>query len=84
MKEDFNCYLEEKNIIQNNSDTYFYMNINTNPIRYGVALNFNDIDKKDKIIKKMIEDNKEQIQAWNEEQLRRNLHINTIAENFSS
>jgi hypothetical protein len=75
MKEDFNCYLEEKNVIQCNSDSYFYMTTNTNPIRYGVALNENDIEKAEQIIQKAKREHKEEIQAWNEEQLRRNLHI---------
>lgn len=75
MKEDFNCYLEEKNIIQNYSDTFFYMTIATNPIRYGVAINEKDIANAEQIIQQAKENHKEQIQAWNEEQLRRNLHI---------
>lgn len=75
MKEDFNCYLEKKNVIQCNSDSYFYMTTNTNPIRYGVALNENDIEKAEQIIQKAKREHKEEIQAWNEEQLRRNLHI---------
>jgi len=75
MKEDFNCYLEEKNIVQDYSDTYFYMTLNTNPIRYGVAINVNEVENASHIINKCKEERKEQIQAWNEEQLRRNLNI---------
>lgn len=73
MKEKFDCYLEEKNIIQNYSSTYFYMTFNTNPIRYGVALNVDDIDKGEEIIQEIKEEHREQIQAWNEEQHQRNL-----------
>lgn len=73
MKEKFDCYLEEKNIVQNYSSTYFYMTFNTNPIRYGVALNVDDIDKGEEIIQEIKEEHREQIQAWNEEQHQRNL-----------
>lgn len=31
--------LEELNIIQDYSDTCFYLTVATNPIRYGVAVN---------------------------------------------
>lgn len=37
--------LEELNVIQDYSDTYFYLTIATNPIRYGVAVNIKEKDK---------------------------------------
>ena len=40
-----------------------------------MALNENDIEKAEQIIQKAKREHKEEIQAWNEEQLRRNLHI---------
>ena len=64
--------LERKDVVQNYSDTYFYLTIACNPIRYGVALNTNDLKNKDKIINEIIEERKEQIEAWNEEQRKRN------------
>lgn len=67
--------LEELNVIQDYSDTYFYLTIATNPIRYGVAVNIKDKDKMQEIIEEMKADRKEQIEAWNEEQRQRNLNI---------
>lgn len=67
--------LEEMNVIQDYSDTYFYLTIATNPIRYGVAVNIKDKDKMQEIIEEMKADRKEQIEAWNEEQRKRNLNI---------
>lgn len=67
--------LEEMNVIQDYSDTYFYLTIATNPIRYGVAVNIKDKDKMQEIIEEMKTDRKEQIEAWNEEQRKRNLNI---------
>ena len=67
--------LEEMNVIQDYSDTYFYLTIATNPIRYGVAVNIKDKDKMQEIIEEMKADKKEQIEAWNEEQRKRNLNI---------
>lgn len=67
--------LEEKNIIQDYSDTYFYLTIATNPIRYGVAVNIKEKDKMQEIIEEIKADRKEQIEAWNEEQRKRNLNI---------
>lgn len=64
--------LERKDVVQNYSDTYFYLTIACNPIRYVVALNTNDLKNKDKIINEIIEERKEQIEAWNEEQRKRN------------
>jgi len=64
--------LEEKNVIQSYSDTYFYLTIACNPIRYGVAVNINDVDKMQEIIDEIKLDRKEQIEAWNEEQRKRN------------
>lgn len=64
--------LEEKNIVQDYSDTFFYTTLLCNPIRYGVAVNIKDIDKKQEIIEKIKRDRKEQIEAWNEEQRKRN------------
>lgn len=57
--------LEELNVIQDYSDTFFYLTIATNPIRYGVAVNIKDKDNMQEII--------DQIEAWNEEQRQRNL-----------
>lgn len=65
--------LEEKNIVQTYSDTYFYLTVATNPIRYGVAVNIKDIDNMQEIIEEMKTERKEQIEAWNEEQRKRNL-----------
>ena len=62
--------LEELNIIQDYSDTYFYLTVATNPIRYGVAVNIKD--KMQEIIDEIKLDRKEQIEAWNEEQRKRN------------
>ena len=67
--------LEELNVIQDYSDTFFYLTIATNPIRYGVAVNIKDKDKMQEIIEEMKADRKEQIEAWNEEQRQRNLNI---------
>lgn len=67
--------LEQMNVIQDYSDTYFYLTIATNPIRYGVAVNIKDKDKMQEIIEEMKADKKEQIEAWNEEQRKRNLNI---------
>lgn len=67
--------LEELNVIQDYSDTFFYLTIATNPIRYGVAVNIKDKDKMQEIIEEMKADKKEQIEAWNEEQRQRNLNI---------
>ena len=65
--------LVEKNIIQGHSKSYFYINSYTNPITYGVALNYNDIENASEIINKAKADNKEQLEAWNNEQMQRNL-----------
>lgn len=65
--------LEEKNTIQDYSDTFFYLTIACNPIRYGVAVNIKDIDKMQEIIDEFKQERKEQIEAWNEEQRKRNL-----------
>ena len=78
MKENFNCYLKEKNIIQNYSKTHFYLNIEADPICYGVAFNEKDLDNKDEIIKRMKENRKEQLRFWNEEQYQRNLQNKKI------
>lgn len=67
--------LEELNVIQDYSDTYFYLTIATNPIRYGVAVNIKDKDNMQEIIEEMKAERKEQIEAWNEEQRKRNLNI---------
>lgn len=64
--------LEEKNVIQDYSDTFFYLTIACNPIRYGVAVNIKDIDKMQEIIDEFKQRKKEQIEAWNEEQRKRN------------
>lgn len=64
--------LEELNVIQDYSDTYFYLTVATNPIRYGVAVNIKEKDKMQEIIDEIIEERKEQIEAWNEEQRKRN------------
>ena len=64
--------LEELNVIQDYSDTYFYLTIATNPIRYGVAVNIKEKDKMQEIIDEIKTDRKEQIEAWNEEQRKRN------------
>lgn len=64
--------LEEKNVIQNYNDTYFYLTIAYNPIRYGIAININDVDKMQEIIDEIKLEKKEQIEAWNEEQRKRN------------
>lgn len=72
MKEN-DTLLVERNTIQGHSKTYFYINIQTNPITYGVALNYNDIENASEIIKKAKADNKEQLEAWNKEQMQRNL-----------
>jgi hypothetical protein len=67
--------LVEKNTIQEHSKTYFYVNSKTNPITYGVALNLNDIADYNEItaiIRKAKADNKEQLEAWNKEQMQRN------------
>lgn len=65
--------LEELNVIQDYSDTFFYLTIATNPIRYGVAVSIKDKDKMQEIIDQMKLDRKDQIEAWNEEQRQRNL-----------
>ena len=65
--------LEELNVIQDYSDTFFYLTIATNPIRYGVAVNIKDKDNMQEIIDQMKLDRKDQIEAWNEEQRQRNL-----------
>lgn len=65
--------LEELNVIQDYSDTFFYLTIETNPIRYGVAVNIKDKDNMQEIIDQMKLDRKDQIEAWNEEQRQRNL-----------
>lgn len=65
--------LEEKNIIQDYSDTYFYLTIATNPIRYGVAVNIKDKDNMQEIIEEIKKDHKTQIEAWNEQQRQRNI-----------
>lgn len=67
--------LEELNVIQDYSDTYFYLTIATNPIRYGVAVNIKDKDNMQEIIEEIKQDHKTQIEAWNEEQRKRNLNI---------
>lgn len=67
--------LEELNVIQDYSETYFYLTVATNPIRYGVAINIKEKDKMQEIIEEMKTDRKEQIEAWNEEQRKRNLNI---------
>lgn len=64
--------LEELNVIQDYSETYFYLTIATNPIRYGVAVNIKDKDNMQEIINQIKKDRKEQIEAWNEEQRKRN------------
>lgn len=64
--------LEEMNVIQDYSDTYFYLTVATNPIRYGVAVNIKDKDNMQEIIEEMKADKKVQIEAWNEEQRKRN------------
>lgn len=71
-----NDLLEELNVIQNYSKTYFYVTLETNPIRYGVAINIKDIDKKQEIIDLMKTNRKEQIEMWNEEQRERNIRGN--------
>lgn len=65
--------LEELNVIQDYSDTFFYLTIATNPIRYGVAVNIKDKDNMQEIIDQMKLERKDQIEAWNEEQRQRNL-----------
>lgn len=65
--------LEELNVIQDYSDTFFYLTIATNPIRYGVAVNIKDKDNMQEIIDQMKLDRKDKIEAWNEEQRQRNL-----------
>ena len=67
--------LEELNVIQDYSDAYFYLTIATNPIRYGVAVNIKDKDNMQEIIEEIKQDHKTQIEAWNEEQRKRNLNI---------
>lgn len=64
--------LEELNVIQDYSDTFFYLTIATNPIRYGVAVNIKDKDNMQEIIDQMKLERKDQIEAWNEEQRQRN------------
>ena len=73
MKEN-DTLLVEKNIIQGHSKSYFYIDIQTNPITYGVALNYYDTMNASEIINKAKADNKEQLEAWNKEQMQRNLH----------
>lgn len=70
--------LEEKNIVQDYSDTFFYTTLLCNPIRYGVAVNIKDIDKKQEIIDKIKRDRKEQIEELNEEQRKRNLKTKEV------
>ncbi len=70
-----NDLLEEKNIIQDYSNTFFYITTITNPIRYGVAVNVKDKNQMKEIIEKMRTERKEQIESWNEEQRQRNLKI---------
>lgn len=54
-------FLEEKNFIQDYANTYFYIEIATNPICYGVAVNVKDKDKMQEIIKEFKIDKKEQM-----------------------
>ena len=70
--------LEELNVIQDYSDTFFYLTIATNPIRYGVAVNIKDKDNMQEIIDQMKLDRKDQIEAWNEEQRQRNLRTKGV------
>lgn len=65
--------LEEKNVIQDYSDTFFYITMTTNPIRYGVAVNIKDKDQMQELIDKAKINRKAQIEGWNEEQRQRNL-----------
>lgn len=65
--------LEEKNVIQDYTDTHFYINIAKNPIQYGVRVNIADKEQMQEIIDQFKKERKEQIEAWNEEQLKKNL-----------
>lgn len=64
--------LEESNEIIDYTDTHFYINIAQNPIRYGVRVNIADKKEMQEIIDQFKKDRKEQIEAWNEEQRKRN------------
>lgn len=55
----------EKNFISESQKTYFYVDLVNKT--YGVCINIKDLVKKDEIINKMRESNKETIEAWKKE-----------------
>ena len=66
--------LKQVNVLQDYSETFFYVTEVTNPIQYGVAVNIRDKDNMQEIIDKMLLDRKEQIRELNTEQYKRNLN----------
>lgn len=66
-------YLKEANEIIGYTDTHFYISIAENPIQYGVRVNIADKDQMQEIIDQFKTERKEQIEAWNEEQRKRNI-----------
>lgn len=70
--------LNEVNEIIDYTDTYFYINIAKNPIQYGVRVNIADKEQMQEIIDQFKKERKEQIEAWNEEQRKRNLNIKGV------
>lgn len=71
-------HLEEINEIIDYTDTHFYINIATNPIRYGVRVNIAEKRQMQDIIEQFKTERKEQIEAWNREQIQRTLKTQTI------
>lgn len=55
----------EKNFISESQKTYFYVDLVNKT--YGVYINIKDLVRKDEIINKMRESNKETIEAWKKE-----------------
>ena len=70
--------LNEVKEIIDYTDTHFYINIAKNPIQYGVRVNIADKEQMQEIIDQFKKERKEQIEAWNEEQRKRNLNIKGV------
>lgn len=64
--------LKEVNEIIDYTETHFYINIASNPIRYGVRVNIADKEQMQELIDQFKTERKEQIEAWNKEQEQRN------------